>query len=167
MKEERGTTKPAYCNKAPSPGRCGVVAVAGNLMTRVGLRSMADGLPTSTGLAKRDRPRSRANGKTKTRGNIAGQTKHLAICAKAFVPDAASRSDRTGPLVASGDAGDRLAIYFGTLMSRWSEGYFMTTSRLRQNAADGKPYSTFLELPWLVIHRYAFGPSFSIKRSYS
>lgn len=167
LKEERGTTKPAYCNKAPSPGRCGVVAVAGNLMTRVGLRSMADGLPTSTGLAKRDRPRSRANGKTKTRGNIAGQTKHLAICAKAFVPDAASRSDRTGPLVASGDAGDRLAIYFGTLMSRWSEGYFMTTSRLRQNAADGKPYSTFLELPWLVIHRYAFGPSFSIKRSYS
>lgn len=94
-------------------------------------------------------PRSRANGKTKTRGNIAGQTKHLAICAKAFVPDAASRSDRTGPLVASGDAGDRLAIYFnrGTLMSRWSEGYFMTTSRLRRNAADGKPCSTFLELP--------------------
>lgn len=40
------------------------------------------------------------------------------VCAKAFVADAASRSDRTGPLVASGQAGDRLAIYFnrGTLM---------------------------------------------------
>lgn len=40
LKEERGTTKPAYCNKAPSPGRCGVVAIAGNLMTPVGLRSI-------------------------------------------------------------------------------------------------------------------------------
>lgn len=146
LKEERGTTKPAYCNKAPSPGRCGVVAIAGNLMTRVGLRSMADGLPTSTGLAKRDRPEAGPMAKPRHAATLLAKPNIWQSMPRPF-PDAASRSDRTGPLVASGDAGDRLAIYFGTLMSRWSEGYFMTTSRLRQNAADGKPCSTFLELP--------------------
>ncbi|CDX13481.1 hypothetical protein MPLDJ20_100001 [Mesorhizobium plurifarium] len=76
-------------------------------MTRVGLRRMADGLPTLTGLAQRNRPEARPIANIKTRGNtLLAKLKILAICAKAFVADAAS-SDRTGPLGASGDAGDR------------------------------------------------------------
>lgn len=71
-----------------------------------------------TGLAKRDRPEARQMATPRHAATLLAKSNILSICAKAFVADAASRSDRTGPLVASGDAGDRLAIYFnrGTLM---------------------------------------------------
>ncbi|WP_131802913.1 hypothetical protein [Mesorhizobium sp. ORS 3428] len=106
IEEGNAARRSPLTETSPAPGRCGVVAIASNPMTRVGLRRMADGLPTLTGLAQRNRPEARPIANIKTRGNIAGQIRILAICAKAFVADAAS-SDRTGPLGASGDAGDR------------------------------------------------------------
>ncbi|CDX38684.1 hypothetical protein MPLSOD_340001 [Mesorhizobium sp. SOD10] len=90
----------------------------------------------------------------------------MAICAKAFVADAAS-SDRTGPLGASGDAGDRRYLFQPRradveLASRLFHDHVPFSGTRTENLAQFS-----WNCPWLVIHRYAFGPSFSVGRSYS
>ncbi|CDX58099.1 hypothetical protein MPL3365_290088 [Mesorhizobium plurifarium] len=81
-------------------------------------------------------PRSQPNGDTKTRGNIAGQIKPLWRLCQGL------RRRRCEPLGSDGTAG-RLPRHADVEVV---SSYFMTTSRLQRNAADGKPCSIFLEL---------------------